>query len=103
MQHTPGPKADVLGRGQVGEQLELLEHHRHVTAILREVDGFSGSLRRPLADLLAAKEQRAASWLNQQIQAAQEGRLARAAGAENADGLPAADREVDPLEHGALP
>jgi len=49
----------------VGEQLELLEHHRHVTAILREIDWFSGSWRRPLADLLAAKEQLAARWLDE--------------------------------------
>ena len=69
-------QGDVLDDGQVGEQVELLEHHSHLGPDVVEVG-------RSVCQLVAVDGDRARGRDFQQVDAAQHGGLARAAGADD--------------------
>ena len=92
----------VLARGHVGEQIEALEHH----ADARALGGDRALAKAPaaaacgaVADGLAADRDLALLVLLEQVDAAQERGLARAAGADDRDHLAFLDLEVDPFQH----
>ena len=83
---------EVVHHVHVVEQVELLEHHAHpLTAVINglALDG---------ADVRAVKEDLAGGGLLQQIQAAEEGGLAAAAGTDDGDHLIFVEGGADPLE-----
>ena len=91
LQYRGRADADVAQHGQVGEQLEVLEHHAYTlaqpengAAAALDVDALEGDA--PAVDRL------------QPVGAAQQRRLARAAGADQADDLAAVNLEADAVE-----
>ena len=82
-------QAEVLLDGQVGEEVEVLEHHAHLLAHGIDVG---------IIHLDALKLDGAAGGDLQSVQAAQEGRLAAAGGADQADHIAAVDVDVDALQ-----
>ena len=74
------------------EQVELLEHHAHAAAHQIDV----GLLR---GDVLTLKDDLAARRLLEQVQTAQESRLARAGRTDDNDLFALLDMLVDTLEH----
>ena len=91
-----GGQGDVLLYGHVGEQVELLEHHAHAGPQLVDVVFRVG-------DVHALKGDGAAGGLLQQVQAPQEGGLARAGGADDGHLLALVDVLVDALEDLVVP
>ena len=85
-----GGQLEVLLDGQVGEEVEVLEHHAHLLA-----DGVDVVI----VHLHALKLDAAAGGDLQPVQAAQEGGLAAARGADEADHVAAVDVDVDALQH----
>ena len=83
-------QAEVLLDGQVGEEVEVLEHHAHLLAHGVNV-GF--------VHFHALKFDAAAGGDLQPVQAAQEGGLAAAGGADQADHIAAVDVDVDAPQH----
>src|SRR5690606_14621102 len=89
---------DILEGGPMGEQVEVLEHETDMLAqladqpLLRLERPVRVDVDRPDADLPAAG-------LLQQVEAAQQGGLARTAGADDRQYLAGSDVEVDALEH----
>ena len=93
---------DVLQRRAVREQVEVLEHHADVAALLGGVTGrHLVQLVAPLAvaDQIAVDIQPARIDLLEMVDAAQERRLARARRADHAQHLALADLQRDALEH----
>ena len=93
---------DVLEGRHVREQVEALEHHADVAALLRgilrvQLVQLAGGL--PVADQLAVDVELAAVDLLQVVDAAQEGRLARPGRPDQAHHLAAPDGQRDALEH----
>ena len=83
-------QAEVLLDGQVGEEVEVLEHHAHLLAHGIDVG---------IIHLDAPKLDGAAGGDLQPVQAAQEGRLAAAGGADQADHVAAVDVDINTLQH----
>src|SRR6185312_984855 len=84
----------------VGEEVELLEDHADPLADEVEVPALlAGPRARALADVLALEEDLALLRRRQQVDAAQQRALARAARPEDADHFPFADVEVDAFQH----
>ena len=83
---------DVFLDRQMREQVELLEHHAHAAAHQIDV----GLLR---GDVLALKDDLAARRLLEQVQTAQESRLARAGRTDDNDLFALLDMLVDALEN----
>src|SRR6201996_2366056 len=82
------------------EEVELLEDHPDPLADEVEVPAlFAGARARALADVLALEEDLALLRRRQQVDAAQERRLARAARPEDADHFAFGDVEVDAFQH----
>ena len=84
-----GGQAEVLLDRQVREEVEVLEHHPHLLA-----DGINVAV----IDLDALKLDGAAGGDLQPVQAAQEGGLAAAGRADQADHVAAVDVDVDALQ-----
>ena len=82
---------DVLEHAEVREQVVGLEDEAEPAAHANGVD-------RRVGDHLAVEEDVAVVDLLEQVDAAQQGRLARAGGADHRDGLVLGDLEVDPVE-----
>ena len=85
-----GGQFQVLLHGQVGEEVEVLEHHAHLLAHSIDVD---------IIHLDAFKLDGAAGGDLQPVQAAQEGGLAAAGGADQADHIAAVNINIDALQH----
>ena len=85
-----GGKFKVLFHGQVGEQVEVLEHHAHLLAHGVDVR---------FVHLHAFKLDRAGGGGLQPVQAAQKGGLAAAGRADQANHVAAVDIKVDALQH----
>ncbi len=84
------------------KQVELLEGHAGQCALAGDLPlrlAPPGASCRLVADLLAVDGDRATLKLLQHVDAAKHRRLARAAGAYDADHLPLAHRAIDPLQH----
>ena len=97
--HLPGldgSEGEVLHDGQVGKEVELLKDHAHAAA--DEVDVAPG-----VGDVGALKENLPFGGALQEVQAAQEGALARAAGADDDDLFTGGDVLVNALEDLELP
>ena len=97
---------DVLQRRHVREQVELLEHHADVAAPPRDLVG--GQLVQAVTadlppDVTAVDEDAAAVEGLEQVDAAQQGRLARAGRPEDDDRLTGVDLQVDALEDLQVP
>ena len=92
----------VAERGHVREQVEVLEDHPDVDALLGDL-GLAQLVELvaalPVADQHAVHPQPAGVDLLQVVDAAQERRLARAGRPDDAHHLAALDRQVDALEH----
>jgi hypothetical protein len=86
---------DVLERGQVREEVERLEHHPEPAA-------HRDRLHRRVGDHLAVQQHVAVVDLLEQVDAAQQRRLARPRGADQRDGRVLGDLEVDPAQHRPL-
>ena len=86
------PEHDVLENRHMGEQVEGLEHHPEPAADRDRVDARVG-------DHLAVEQDVAVVDLLEQIDAAQQRRLARAGGADQRDGLVLVHLQVDPAQH----
>ncbi len=82
--HLHGGKGHVLQDGQVGEQVEVLEHHPHLLAVVVDVHPPPGDVH-PLEDDLPA------AGLLQQVQGAEEGGLAGAGGPHDDHHVPFVD------------
>src|SRR5581483_730999 len=94
-------QSHVVQCGHVREQVEMLEDHPDLGALARHlalVQLVQPVALLSIADQLAVDPQPAGVDLLEVIDAAQEGRLARAGGAEDAHDLTAVDGEVDALE-----
>src|SRR5580700_2663853 len=78
------------------EQLEMLEHHADPAAIGAERDARPAG---PAADEFALEVLLAARRLDEQVQAAQQCRLARAARPDDAYLVAPVDAEVDAVQH----
>ena len=87
-----GRERDVLSHGHVREQVEVLEHHAHLAA-----HGVDIHLR--VGDLRAGKGDGAGCRLLEQVQAAQERRLAGAGGADDDHVFAGADVLGNVIEH----
>ena len=85
-----GGQLKVFLHGQVGEEVEVLEHHAHLLAHSVDV-GF--------IHLGALKFDAAGGGDLQPVQAAQEGGLAAAGGADQADHVAAVDVDINALQH----
>ena len=85
-----GSQFQVLLHGQVGEEVEVLEHHAHLLAHSVDVG---------IVHLHAFKLDGAGGGDLQPVQAAQEGGLAAAGGADQTHHVAAVDVDVDALEH----
>ena len=96
VQHVPRAQCDVLQRRQMREQLEMLEYHADPAAIGAERDACAPG---PSADQFPPEVLLAARRLDQQVQAAQQCRLARAARPDDAHLVAPGDAEVDPVQH----
>ena len=93
VEHRPLRQRDVLERALVREEVELLKDHPDPPADVVDVVG-----RLRLGELAALEEDLAAVGGLEQVDAAQQRALARAAGADDADDLPRRDVEVDPAQ-----
>ena len=87
-----GGQLKVLLDGQVGEEVEVLEHHAHLAA-----DGVDIHLG--IGDDGAVKGDGALGGLLQQVEAAQEGGLSGAGGSDDDHLLPLADGLGDVIQH----
>ena len=85
-----GGQLQIFLHGQVGEQVEVLEHHTHLLAHSVDV-GF--------IHLGALKFDAAGGWDLQPVQAAQKGGFAAARGADQADHIAAVNINIDALQH----
>src|SRR5690606_40937072 len=94
--HLAQPERHVVEHGQVREEVELLEHHADLAPHL-------GDLAHVVGQLGAVDDDAAAVVLLEPVDAADEGRLARARGPDHHDDLLAADGEVDALQGLAAP
>ena len=93
---APAAEDDVLEHAQVREQVVGLEDEPEPAPDPDRVD-------RGIGDHLAVEEDVAVVDLLEQVDAAQERRLARAGGADQRDRLVLGDLEVDPVQHLASP
>src|SRR5699024_12352047 len=84
-------QGDVLEHAHVRAQVELLEDHADLGAHRIDVGAAIG-------EVLAVDDDLTAGDLLEHVQAPQEGRLARAAGADDADDLRGLDIAVDAFE-----
>ena len=75
-QKLGGAKGQIFQNGHMGEQVEMLEHHAHLLTVQVDVDLFGGEGGTVKGDLTAGGTL-------QQVQAAQEGGLAAAGGADD--------------------
>ena len=82
----------VVEHGGAADQVELLEDHADLTADLTEGVGLGAG------DRLAGHAHRPGGRLDEAIDRAEEGRLARPAGPDDHDELAGLDDEVDPVE-----
>ena len=101
-QHLAQAEHDVAGGGQMREQVEALEDHAGHRTLARQfavAEPVAAAIRRAVADGLAVEDDVAALILFQQVDAAQQRRLARAAGADDRDDVAPVEIEVDALEH----
>ena len=87
---THGGQRDVLLHRQVGEQVEMLEHHAHLLAHMVNV---------VVGDFLAVEDDMAAVRLLQTVQAAQERGFSAARGADQHNAVALVDGQVHALEH----
>ena len=83
---------DVVEHAQVREQVEGLEDETELAADPDRVDGRIG-------DHVAVEEDVAVVDLGEQVDAAEQGRLARPGGADQRHRLVLVDGDVDPLQH----
>ena len=93
---------DVAQHSAMREQVEILEDHADVGALLRGVAGrnlVEDAVALAVADQLAVDVQAAGVDLLEVIDAAQQRRLARTRGADEAGDRAARDLEIDALEH----
>ena len=100
--HLDRPEGDIGQRRHVREEIELLKDHRRLGAdpsdvLLARRDEAAVAL--PIADQLVIDINAAALIRLQEVDATQQGGLAGAAGADDADHFARLDLEVDPLEH----
>ncbi len=96
LEDPPLGQREVLGDAQVREEVELLEDHADAAAYGVDVDVGVGHLG-------AADEDLALGGLLQQVDAAQQGRLAGTGGADDADDLALADLQVDAAQDVVVP
>ena len=82
----------VFQHRQVGEHVEMLEHHADALAVLGDVQLFVG-------DVLALEKDLAAVRRFQQVQTPEKGGLAAAGGADDGHHLATADLGGDALQH----
>ena len=82
----------VVERGQVREEVELLEHHPDPLPDRRDVDTFAG-------DLLALQEDAAGVERLEQVRAAKQRALAAAAPADDDEHFACGDAQVDAAQH----
>ena len=87
---THGGQRDVLLHRQVGEQVEMLEHHAHLLAHMVNV---------VVGDFLAVEDDMAAVRLLQTVQAAQKRGFSAARGADQHNAVALVDGQVHALEH----
>ena len=95
-------EGDVLQRGQVREQVELLERHAGHCAVLGDHPlrvAYALAANIAVTNGLAIQGDLPALELFQQVHAAQQGGLARAAGADQRHHIAALHGQVDALEH----
>ncbi len=95
-------EGDVFQGGEVGKQIELLEGHAGERALAGDLalrQALAATAFLAIADGLAGQPDAAALELFQQVDAAQQGGLARAAGADQGDHVAAIQGQVDALEH----
>ena len=92
MQHRQLRADAVLECVHVVEEVELLEHHAHARAVLRQVQLFPGNV-------LALKDDLAAGWLFEQVHAAEHCAFAGAGRADDADDVALIDRKADVAQH----
>ena len=87
---THGGQRDVLLHRQVGEEVEMLEHHAHFLAHMVNV---------VVGDFLAVEDDMAAVRLLQTVQAAQKGGFAAAGGADQHNAVTLVDGQVHAFQH----
>src|SRR5215218_6776547 len=99
-QHLLLGERHVFQRGLVREEVELLEDDSDPLADEVQFPALGAGPRPgPLADVMPFDEDLALLGRLEQVDAAQEGALARAAGAEDADDFAFGDVEVDAFQH----
>ena len=91
--HDHRARHDVAERGHVGEEVELLEHHADAGTEAREIAAPGHRMAGSEVDGAVADPQRAGRGRLEQVDAAQEGRLATARGADHHHHLAAMDVE----------
>ena len=84
-------EGDVLLDGHVREEVEVLENHAHLAAVQVEIDLGVGNIHAAKYDLAGGRSL-------QQVQAAQQRRLARPGGADYRDDLAARNAETAVIE-----
>ena len=93
----------VLKRRHVSPQIEMLEHHGHLAAqalqLRRAFDFQCAVLAGHQFQLVAVQHDAPCVRLLQQVEAAQKGAFARAAGADHRDHVPGPGLDADALEH----
>jgi hypothetical protein len=93
------PLGDILQRGHVRPQVELLEHHADAAAHRAQVARrHPGAARRLVADQLAVDADLARVVGLEEVDAAEQRRLARARRADQAGDLARRDRQADLLQ-----
>ena len=92
-EHHARPDRDVAQRGQVREQLEVLEHHPHAAADRAHVPPFGPDLRAVEHDAPGVRPLEC-------VKAAQEGGFPGAGWADQADHLAARDAQGQAVEGG---
>ena len=90
--YLAGGQGDVLQHGEMGENIELLEHHADALAVPAQVLGLGVHFRPVQQDLSRAGRL-------QQVQAAEKGGFAAAGGADHGDHLAPVDLLVNAPEH----
>jgi len=83
---------DIVEHGFVVEQVEVLKHHAHLTAVNVDV-------RLPVGNILTVEDDGAARRIFHAIQAAEEGALAASGRPDDRDLLALPDRGRNPLQH----
>jgi hypothetical protein len=94
--HPDRGQGDVVHHRQVGEEVVGLEDHAHPGPHGVRIDARVGDVVPGERDPTVVDDL-------EQVDAPQQGRLARAAGADEHDALAALDGQVDVLEHDVLP